>query len=99
MIISRRTARPAVPDRIPGGHLQCGGGSVRGGALKDHVVGVLMPRGVQPDISDSQLLVDTLGIPYVVVNIGAAADALEKTLEENEKLQQISSKTEMAPRG
>ena len=63
---------------------------------KDRVVGVLMPRGVQPDISDSQLLVDTLGIPYVVVNIGAAADALEKTLEENEKLQQICGKTEMA---
>ena len=39
---------------------------------------------------------DTLGIPYVVVNIGAAADALEKTLEENEKLQQICGKTEMA---
>ena len=56
---------------------------------KDRVVGVLMPRGVQPDISDSQLLVDTLQIPYVVVNIGDAADALEKTLESNEKLQEI----------
>ena len=63
---------------------------------KDRVVGVLMPRGVQPDISDSQLLVDTLGIPYVEINIGAAADALEKTLEENEKLQQICGRTEMA---
>ena len=63
---------------------------------RDRVVGVLMPRGVQPDISDSQLLVDTLQIPYVEINIGAAADALEKTLEENEKLQQICGKTEMA---
>ena len=63
---------------------------------KDRVVGVLMPRGVQPDISDSQLLVDTLQIPYVVVNIGDAADALERTLESNEKLQQICGRTEMA---
>ena len=63
---------------------------------KDRVVGVLMPRGVQPDISDSQLLVDTLGIPYVEINIGAAADALEKTLEENAKLQQICGREEMA---
>jgi NAD+ synthase len=63
---------------------------------KDRVVGVLMPRGVQPDISDSQLLVDTLQIPYVVVNIGDAADALEKTLESNEKLQEICGRTEMA---
>ena len=47
---------------------------------RDRVVGVLMPRGVQPDISDSQLLVDTLQIPYVVVNIGDAADALVRLL-------------------
>ena len=63
---------------------------------KDRVVGVLMPRGVQPDISDSQLLVDTLQIPYVIVNIGDAADALERTLEGNEKLQEICGKKEMA---
>ena len=63
---------------------------------KDRVVGVLMPRGVQPDISDSQLLVDSLQIPYVEINIGAAADALEKTLEENAKLQEICGRTEMA---
>ena len=59
-------------------------------------MGVLMPRGVQPDISDSQLLVDSLQIPYVEINIGAAADALEKTLEENAKLQEICGRTEMA---
>ena len=35
---------------------------------RDRVVGVLMPRGVQPDISDSQLLVDTLQIPYVEID-------------------------------
>ena len=63
---------------------------------KDRVVGVLMPRGVQPDISDSQLLVDTLQIPYVIVNIGDAADALERTLEGNEKLQETCGKKEMA---
>ncbi len=63
---------------------------------KDRVVGVLMPRGVQPDISDSRLLVETLGIPYVEINIGAAADALVSTLESNEKLRQICGRDEMA---
>ena len=63
---------------------------------KDRVVGVLMPRGIQPDISDSQLLVDSLQIPYVEINIGAAADALVQTIEGNEKLQQICGSKEMA---
>lgn len=63
---------------------------------KDRVVGVLMPRGVQPDISDSRLLVESLGIPFVEINIGAAADALVATLEENEKLRQICGRDEMA---
>ena len=39
---------------------------------KDRVVGVLMPNGVQSDISDSVKLVEFLGIPYVELNIGSA---------------------------
>ncbi len=41
------------------------------------VIGVLMPRGEQADIADSQLLCRHLGITNVTVNIGEAADALE----------------------
>ena len=37
---------------------------------KDRVIGVLMPQGVQADISFSHLLVDTLGIKSYTVNIG-----------------------------
>lgn len=63
---------------------------------KERVVGVLMPRGVQPDISDSRMLVETLGIPYVEINIGASADALVQTIEENEALQKLCGGSGMA---
>ncbi len=42
----------------------------------ERVIGVLMPNGVQPDIDDAKLVVDTLGIPYVVVNIRSAYNSL-----------------------
>ena len=45
------------------------------------VVGVLMPRGEQPDIDDSLLLCRHLGIVHVTVNIGEAADALQRAVE------------------
>lgn len=38
----------------------------------DRVIGVLMPNGRQKDIADSTRLVEALGIPSVVVNIGGA---------------------------
>ncbi|MBQ8921820.1 MAG: NAD(+) synthase [Oscillospiraceae bacterium] len=44
------------------------------------VIGVLMPRGEQPDIDDSLLLCKHLGITHVTVNIGEAADAIEKAV-------------------
>ena len=66
---------------------------------KDRVVGVLMPRGVQPDISDSQLLVDTLGIPYVEINIGAAADALAAQDPHGDALCRRSESAQWRPRG
>lgn len=50
----------------------------------ERVVGVLMPRGVQPDIEDSKLVADTLGIPAVIVNIGEAADALTESIRSAE---------------
>ncbi len=47
------------------------------------VIGVMMPRGVQPDIEDSKLLCSHLGIRNVTVNIGAAADALEAAVADS----------------
>lgn len=44
------------------------------------VIGVLMPRGEQPDIEDSKLLCKHLGITNVTINIGEAADAVEKAV-------------------
>lgn len=43
---------------------------------KDRVIGVLMPCGVQADISASRLLVEHLGIPNIEVNVKEAVDGL-----------------------
>ena len=45
-----------------------------------------MPRGEQKDIDCSRLLVDTLGIESVEINIGEAAEALEKSIDSKLKL-------------
>ena len=57
---------------------------------KDRVVGVLMPNGVQSDISDSVKLVKFLGIPYVELNIGDAFQAMKAMLEGNADLLALS---------
>ena len=57
---------------------------------KDRVVGVLMPNGVQSDISDSRKLVEFLGIPYVELNIGNAFRAMKEMLESNKDLLAMS---------
>lgn len=49
---------------------------------KDRVVGVLMPRGEQPDIDMSRLLVSHLGIRSYEINIAAAVDAVLKAFPE-----------------
>ena len=46
------------------------------------VIGVMMPRGEQSDIADSRQLCKHLGIRNVTVNIGEAADALQKAVAE-----------------
>ena len=56
---------------------------------KDRVVGVLMPNGVQSDISDSVKLVEFLGIPYVELNIGGAFEAMKEMLLGSAKLLEI----------
>ncbi|MCR5760601.1 MAG: NAD(+) synthase [Sphaerochaetaceae bacterium] len=47
---------------------------------KDRVIGVLMPDGVQPDISSSNLLVKHLGIKSYTVNIRDAVQGVIKSL-------------------
>lgn len=43
---------------------------------KDRVFGVLMPNGIQKDISDSVRVVKELGIQHITVNIGGAYSKL-----------------------
>lgn len=47
---------------------------------RDRVIGVLMPCGVQKDISASRLLVSHLGIKNIEVNVEAAVEGLSKAI-------------------
>lgn len=47
---------------------------------KDRVIGVLMPNGIQSDISDSEQLVNFLGIKSYVCNIKDACDGVIASL-------------------
>ena len=47
---------------------------------KDRVIGVMMPNGVQSDISDSQEIVELLGIKNVTVNIKDGFDGLSSAI-------------------
>ena len=49
---------------------------------KDRVIGVLMPNGVQSDISDSEQLVAHLGIRNFTCNIKDATDGVIKSLND-----------------
>ena len=48
---------------------------------KDKVIGVMMPNGEQKDISDSQKVIDLLGIKSYTVNIKDSFDGLMNQLE------------------
>ena len=47
----------------------------------ENVLGVLMPNGDQKDIDDSYRVVNTLGIPYMVVNIADAMKGLVNRID------------------
>ncbi|MBQ0001783.1 MAG: NAD(+) synthase [Clostridiales bacterium] len=49
---------------------------------KDRVVGVMMPNGVQSDISDSREIVELLGIKNITVNIKAGVDGLSGAIND-----------------
>ena len=46
------------------------------------VVGVLMPNGIQPDIADSEEIVNLLGIPHVTVNIMDGFNGMSAAINE-----------------
>lgn len=48
---------------------------------RDRVIGVLMPNGVQSDISDARQLVEFLGIKSYEINIKASVDGILRGLE------------------
>lgn len=48
---------------------------------KDRVLGVLMPNGIQKDISDSIAVCDALGIKNVTVNINEAFNAISSGID------------------
>ena len=50
---------------------------------KDRVIGVLMPNGVQSDISDSEEIVSLLGIRSVTVNIKDGVDGLSGAINKS----------------
>jgi len=48
---------------------------------KDNVIGVMMPKGVQRDISDSDRVIKYLGIKGGIINIREAYDDLSRQIE------------------
>ncbi|NLV51279.1 MAG: NAD(+) synthase [Clostridiales bacterium] len=64
---------------------------------KDRVVGVLMPCGEQFDIDMSYLLVRHLQIPYYVVNIKSAVDAVLASISELPEIS-VQTKTNLPAR-
>lgn len=54
----------------------------------DRVIGVLMPKGEQPDIDYSRLLVDTLGIRSFTINIGDTVDSFMNELGKHMEISQ-----------
>ena len=84
---------------ISGGKDSCITAALLARALgKERVVGVLMPDGVQPDISDSEAVVEFLGIEHKVVNIGETVAALKKALEDAGSVVSKDTKINIPPR-
>jgi len=50
---------------------------------KENVYGVMMPNGIQKDISDSKRVIEFLGINSLTVNIGLAYEALSNAIDSN----------------
>lgn len=65
---------------------------------KDRVIGVMMPKGEQADISASRLLISHLGIRSVEINIKDAVEGLEGQLTNQDFDYTAQAKTNLPPR-
>lgn len=65
---------------------------------KDRVVGVMMPNGIQPDIADSERIIEYLGINSYFVNIYDIYDAQIKAIRANEIPISDDTKINLPPR-
>ena len=57
---------------------------------KERVLGVMMPNGIQPDMSDSQKIVDFLQIPNLTININNAYTGLTEEIKTQMSLNSLS---------
>ena len=64
---------------------------------RDRVIGVLMPRGEQPDIDMAYLLVNSLGIKHYVINIKDACEGVLNNLPKDLKISE-QTKTNLPQR-
>lgn len=62
----------------------------------NRVVGVLMPNGVQSDIDDAKAVVNHLGIPYMIVNIGEAYHALTTAIVTGDGFTAVTGRHDIA---
>lgn len=62
----------------------------------DRVVGVLMPNGVQSDIDDAKAVVEHLDIPHMMVNIGAAYEALTQAIVQGEGYDVVTGRNDLS---
>ena len=62
----------------------------------ERVVGVLMPNGIQSDIDDAKAVVAHLGIPHIIVNIGAAYEALTNAIIQGEGYKAVTGRSDIS---
>ncbi len=65
---------------------------------KDRVIGVLMPKGEQPDIDMARLLVNHLGIKSYEINIKDAVSGVENEISKTDLEFSTVAKTNLPPR-
>lgn len=62
----------------------------------ERVVGVLMPNGVQSDIDDAKAVVNHLGIPHIIVNIGTAYESLTNAIIQGEGYEAVTGRADIS---
>jgi NAD+ synthase len=65
---------------------------------KEHVIGVLMPNGVQHDIDMAELLVRHLGIEHYTVNIQSGFNGVLESVTQALGQVSVQTRTNLAPR-